>query len=220
MCRDGRCVVEVLRQISQKLQAGEHEKVAELTRQAIDAGIPPGRILDDGLLAGMDVVGRRFGAHEIFLPEVLLAARAMNAGVGLLKTLLIEEEVPSRGKVVLGTIKGDLHDIGKNLVGIMLEGAGFEVIDLGNDVSAERFVDAAEAEGAAVVGLSALLTTTMAGMREVVELVDRRGLSGAVKVVVGGAPVTREFATDIGANGYGYDANQAVELVKGLMAGG
>ena len=212
--------MEVLRQISQKLQAGEHEKVAELTRQAIDAGIPPGRILDDGLLAGMDVVGRRFGAHEIFLPEVLLAARAMNAGVGLLKPLLIEEEVPSRGKVVLGTIKGDLHDIGKNLVGIMLEGAGFEVIDLGNDVSAERFVDAAEAEGAAVVGLSALLTTTMAGMREVVELVDRRGLSGAVKVVVGGAPVTREFATDIGANGYGYDANQAVELVKGLMAGG
>ena len=215
VCR--RCEVDVLRQISEGLQAGDHVAVAELTRQAVEAEIPAGRILDDGLLAGMDVVGRKFGAHEIFLPEVLLAARAMNAGVDLLKPLLMDQEVRSRGKVVIGTTRGDLHDIGKNLVGIMLKGAGFEVIDLGSDVSAERFVDTAVTEGAAVVGMSALLTTTMSGMKEVVDLIGERDLSGTIKVVVGGAPVNREFAAQIGADGYGYDANNAVELITGLL---
>jgi 5-methyltetrahydrofolate--homocysteine methyltransferase len=205
-----------LTQISEGLQKGDHIGVAELTREAIEAGISAGTILEDGLLAGMDVVGRRFGAHEIFLPEVLLAARAMNAGVDLLKPLLMEDEVPSRGTVVIGTVKGDLHDIGKNLVGIMLKGAGFEVVDLGSDVSPEAFVDAAVDRGAAVVGLSALLTTTMLGMKDVVELVNQRGLSDSIKVVVGGAPVSREFAAEIGADAYGYDANNAVELIKGL----
>ncbi len=164
----------------------------------------------------MAVVGRKFGAHEIFLPEVLLAARAMNAGVELLKPLLIADNVPSLGKVVIGTVKGDMHDIGKNLVGIMLKGAGFEVIDLGSDVPAERFVDTAAAEGASVIGLSALLTTTMAGMRAVVELVKERGLDGDIGVIVGGAPLSKAFAADIGADGYGYDATSAVELVKQL----
>ena len=208
--------MELLREISESLQGGDHTRVAELTSRAVADGIPAPEILDEGLIAGMNVVGRKFGAHEIFLPQVLLAARAMNAGIAVLKPLLAEGEVQSLGKVVIGTMKGDLHDIGKNLVGIMLKGAGFEVIDLGSDVPAETFVDTAVAEGAAVVGLSALLTTTMSGMRDVVEMVKRRGLAGDIKVVIGGAPVSREFASDIGADAYSYDAANAVEVVKRL----
>ena len=211
--------MDVLQQISESLQRGEHDKVADLTRQAIDAGTSAAQILNEGLLAGMDVVGRRFGAHEIFLPEVLLAARAMKAGVDLLEPLLIAAEVPSLGKVVIGTVKGDLHDIGKNLVGIMLEGAGFEVIDLGSDVTAERFVETAQSEGAAVVGMSALLTTTMTGMKDVVELVAGKGLNETLKVIVGGAPVTQAFADDIGADAYAFDAANAVEVIRELTGG-
>ena len=209
--------MELLQQISESLQRGEHEQVAELTRQAIDAELPAAQILNDGLLAGMDVVGQRFGAHEIFLPELLIAARAMNAGVDLLKPLFIGGEMPTQGKVVIGTVKGDLHDIGKNLVGIMLKGAGYEVVDVGCDVGPEVFVDAAEKEGAAVVGLSALLTTTMTGMKDVVELVKTRGLQDKVKVIVGGAPLSKEFADQIGADAYGYDASNAVEIVKEMV---
>ena len=211
--------MDVLKQISECLQRGEHEKVAGLTQQAIDAGTSAAQILNQGLLAGMDVVGRRFGAHEIFLPEVLLSARAMNAGVDLLKPMLIAEEVPSLGKVVIGTVKGDLHDIGKNLVGIMLEGAGFEVIDLGSDVAPERFVETAESEGATVVGLSALLTTTMTGMRDVVELVRSRGLQEKLKVIVGGAPLSRSFADDIGADSFRLFGDIAVERIRELTSG-
>jgi 5-methyltetrahydrofolate--homocysteine methyltransferase len=212
--------MSVLQQISESLQRGEDQKVAELTQQAIDAGLSATEILNDGLLAGMDVVGQRFGANEIFLPEVLLSARAMNAGMDLIKPLLVADDVPTLGKIVIGTIKGDLHDIGKNLVGIMLRGAGYEVIDLGADVAAERFVDTAEAEEAQVIGLSALLTTTMSGMKDVVELVKSKGLEGKVKVIVGGAPLSQAFADDIGADGYGYDASNAVDIVKGLAAAG
>jgi 5-methyltetrahydrofolate--homocysteine methyltransferase len=208
--------MDVLQQISESLQRGEDKKVAELTRQAIDQGLVAGQILNEGLLAGMDVVSTRFGANEIFLPEVLLAARAMNAGMTLINPLLIADEVRSLGKVVIGTVKGDLHDIGKNLVGVMLKGAGFEVIDLGANVAPERFVETAEAEGAQVVGLSALLTTTMAGMKDVVSLLRDRGLDGRVKVIVGGAPLSQAFADSIGADGYGYDASNAVTLVKRL----
>ena len=208
--------MELLREISESLQGGDHTRVAELTSRAVADGIPAPEILDEALIAGMNVVGRKFGAHEIFLPQVLLAARAMNAGIAVLKPLLAEGDVQSLGKVVIGTMKGDLHDIGKNLVGIMLKGAGFEVIDLGSDVPAETFVDTAVAEGAAVVGLSALLTTTMSGMRDVVEMVKSRGLAGDIKVVIGGAPVSREFASDIGADAYSYDAANAVEVVKRL----
>jgi 5-methyltetrahydrofolate--homocysteine methyltransferase len=208
--------MDVLQQINESLQRGEDQKVAELTRQAIDDGVPPKQILNEGLLAGMDVVGRKFGAHEIFLPEVLLSARAMNVGMDLIKPLLIAGDAPALGKVVIGTVKGDLHDIGKNLVGIMLKGAGFEVIDLGADVAPERFVETAEAEGASVVGLSALLTTTMTGMKDVVELVRGKGLQDKVKIVVGGAPVSEQFARDIGADAYGYDASNAVKIVKSL----
>jgi 5-methyltetrahydrofolate--homocysteine methyltransferase len=208
--------MDLLQPIAEGLQRGEDREVAELTRKAVAAGLPAARILKEGLLAGMEVVGRRFGAHEIFLPEVLLAARAMNAGIAVLKPLMLAEEVPAVGTVVLGTVRGDLHDIGKNLVGIMLKGAGFEVVDLGNDVPPERFVDQAVAAGAGVIGLSALLTTTMTGMRQVVELVRQRGLEGRLKVIVGGAPLSQRFADEIGADAYGYDAANAVEVVKRL----
>ena len=209
--------MEILLQISESLQRGNHEQVAELTQQAIDADLSATQILNDGLMTGMNIVGQRFGAHEIFLPELLISARAMNAGIDLLKPLFLGGEMPTKGKVVIGTVKGDLHDIGKNLVGIMLKGAGFEVIDVGNDVTADVFVDAAEAEGASVVGLSALLTTTMTGMKDVVDLVKTRGLQDKVKVIVGGAPSSKAFADEIGADAYGYDASNAVEIVKELV---
>jgi 5-methyltetrahydrofolate--homocysteine methyltransferase len=211
--------VDPTNRISEALQRGDHLEVAALTQRAVDDGLAAATILNDGLLAGMDVVGRRFGAHEIFLPEVLLAARAMTAGVDVIKPLLIAGEVPSRGRVVIGTVKGDLHDIGKNLVGIMLEGAGFEVIDLGTDVPPGAFVDRAEAENADIIGLSALLTTTMANMRTVVETLRSRGLEERIRVVVGGAPVTPEFAEDIGAHAYGHSSHDAVAVVKRLTGG-
>ena len=154
---------------------------------------------------------------EIFLPEVLLAAKAMYAGMDLLKPLLIRDGIPSIGKVVIGSVRGDLHDIGKNLVGIMLKGAGFEVIDLGHDVSPERFVRTAQAENAAVIGMSALLTTTMPAMREVVDLVRAEKLDGRISTIVGGAPVSEAFAKDIGADAYGFDAAKAVVVVKDLV---
>ena len=206
--------MSILQQISENLQKGDDKTVAALTQKAIDDGVSAIDILNEGLLAGIDVVGQRFGANEIFLPEVLLSARAMNAGMDLIKPLLVAADVPALGKVVIGTMKGDLHDIGKNLVGIMLRGAGYEVIDLGADVAAERFVDTAETEEAQVIGLSALLTTTMSGMKDVVELVKSKGLEGKVKVIVGGAPLSQAFADDIGADGYGYDASNAVDIVK------
>ena len=212
--------MEILKDISQNLIAGNDEKVAEQVAAAIASEVPTVEILDDGLIAGMNVVGDRFRNHEMFLPEVLLSARAMTAGVSLLKPLMVAEEVPSRGKVVLGTVQGDLHDIGKNLVGIMLRGAGFEVVDLGTDVPAEKFIDAAVAENASIIGLSALLTTTMPLMKSVVDLVEERGLSDELKVIVGGAPLSEEFARSIGAQDYAYDAANAVEKVVALVAKG
>jgi len=209
--------MELLEQIARNLQDGEDEKVAELTREAIAAKVAAKDILQQGLLAGMDVVGQKFKCHDVFLPDVLLAARAMNAGMEELKPLLADEDISSRGKVVLGTIQGDLHDIGKNLVGIMLGGAGFEVIDLGSDIPAVEFVDAAEKHSAEVIGMSALLTTTMTGMQEVTDLVRERGLADRVKTIVGGAPVSEEFARQIGADAYGYDASNAVDRVKELL---
>jgi 5-methyltetrahydrofolate--homocysteine methyltransferase len=209
--------MEILKQIADSLERGEDRKVHELTEKAIADGLAAEQILDDGLIAGMDVVGKKFRAHEIFLPDVLLGARAMYAGMDLLKPLLIEEGVPSLGKIVIGSVHGDLHDIGKNLVGIMLRGAGFEVVDLGADVTMERFVDAAVEEGAPVIGMSALLTTTMSGMRGVVDLVKERGLDGQIKTIVGGAPVSKEFAREIGADAFGFDAANAVEQVKSLV---
>ncbi|MBN2559346.1 MAG: corrinoid protein [Phycisphaerae bacterium] len=209
--------MDILAQISENLQRGDDEKVSDLTRQAIEQGIPPKRILDAGLIAGMDVVGGQFKAHEIFLPDVLMAAKAMYAGMDHLKPLLIKEGVPSLGKVVLGSVQGDLHDIGKNLVGIMLKGAGFDVIDLGNDVAPERFVETAKSENARVIGMSALLTTTMPAMKTVIGLVKEQGLAGKIKTAVGGAPVSREYAREIGADAYAFDAANAVDCMKELI---
>jgi 5-methyltetrahydrofolate--homocysteine methyltransferase len=209
--------VDELDRISERLQCGDHHAVAALVAGAIAAGVPATAILERGLLAGMDIVGRRFGAHEIFLPEVLLAARAMKAGMELVKPRLVAGAAPSRGTVVLGTVKGDVHDIGKNLVGIMLEGAGFEVVDLGTGVAADAFVETAVTRGASVIGLSALLTTTMGGMGEVVDRLRERDPERRVKVIVGGAPLSQAFADEIGADGYSWDAAGAVELVKRLL---
>ena len=207
--------MDALTQIAENLERGDDDRVHALVAEAIAAGLPAGDILNKGLLAGMAVVGEQFRLREIFLPDVLLAARAMYAGLGLLKPLLAIEGVPTAGKVVIGSVQGDLHDIGKNLVGIMLKGAGFEVVDLGNDVAAAKFVDTAVASGAPVIGMSALLTTTMSVMQEVVDLVKARGL--AVRTIVGGAPVSESFAKAIGADAYGFDAANAVERVKALM---
>ena len=209
--------MEILARIADALQQGEDRQVGTLVREALDAGLPAGEVLQGGLLAGMSVVGERFRLREVFLPDVLLSAKAMYAGLALLRPLLASEGVPSRGKVVLGTVKGDLHDIGKNLVGIMLKGAGFEVIDLGHDVAPEAFVDAAVREDASVIGMSALLTTTMVRMRDVVALVRERGLAGKVRTIVGGAPVSADFAREIGADDYACDAADAVGRVKALL---
>ncbi len=209
--------MEILDEIAAALQAGDVPRVGALTAQALEAGQGAGDVLQRGLLAGMKVVGEQFRAREIFLPDVLLAARAMYAGLDLLKPLLASQGVALRGKVVIGTVKGDLHDIGKNLVAIMLRGAGFEVIDLGHDVAPEAFVDAAVREQAPIVGLSALLTTTMPRMKDVIELLRQRGLAGKVRTVVGGAPVSADFAREIGADGYACDAAQAVDRVTALL---
>ena len=209
--------MELLKRIAEGVVGGDEKQVAQLTGQAIEQSTSPKLILDDGLIAGMNVVGRRFKEHEIFLPDVLLAARAMYAGMDLLKPLLVRDGIPSQGKVVLGTIQGDLHDIGKNLVAIMLKGAGFEIIDLGNDVAPERFVETAKAQGAKVIGMSALLTTTMVKMRDVVELLEQQKLAGKIKTIVGGAPVSEAFAHEIGADAHGFDAASAVERVKILV---
>jgi len=190
--------------------------VAELTQQAINEGAAPKIILDNGLIAGMTVVGEKFRVREIFLPDVLVAARAMYAGLDLLKPLLLKDKVPMMGKVVIGTVQGDLHDIGKNLVGIMLQGAGFEVIDLGNDVSPEKFIETASKEKADVIGMSALLTTTMPKMRVVVDLAKKQGMS-TTKIIVGGAPLSADYAREIGADAYCYDGVSAVECVKGFI---
>ncbi|HVP15564.1 MAG TPA: corrinoid protein [Terriglobales bacterium] len=207
----------ILDEIAESLERGEDQEVGALVRRALDERHAPLEVLNQGLVAGMDVVGERFRAREIFLPDVLMAARAMYAGLDLLKPLLAREGVPSAARVVLGSVHGDLHDIGKNLVGIMLRGAGFDVIDLGNDVPAARFVDIAVERGASVIGLSALLTTTMPVMKDVVELVRARGLAGRVRVIVGGAPVSEAWAREIGADAHGYDAANAVERVRALV---
>ena len=211
--------LEILEKISADLQIGDDESVAALTRQAVDDGVSAKQILNDGLIAGMNVIGRHFKAHEIFLPDVLMAAKAMNAGVAVLKPLLASDEAAPAGKVVLGSVLGDVHDIGKNLVAIMLRGTGFEVIDLGYDVSPERFIEAARDNHAKVIGMSALLTTTMPGMQRVIDMLKEQNLADGIKTIVGGAPVSAAFANEIGADAYGFDASSAVDRIKTLVDG-
>jgi 5-methyltetrahydrofolate--homocysteine methyltransferase len=206
--------MDLLQQLSDSLQEGNAKKAAELTQQAINTNLDVKKILDNGLISGMTIVGEKFKAHEIFLPDILLAAKAMYAGMDLIKPLMLKEGIPTLGKVVIGTVQGDLHDIGKNLVAIMLKGAGFEVIDLGNDVSPERFIATAEKENADIIGMSALLTTTMPVMKKVIDLAKEMQVYGKKKFIVGGAPLSTEFAKEIGADAYCFDGMSAVEAAK------
>lgn len=208
--------MEILNEISQQLQNGNDEKVFELTESAIEKSIEPKLILYDGLISGMNVVGEQFRRHEIFLPDVLLAAKAMYAGMELLKPHFIKDEIPTLGKIVIGTVKGDLHDLGKNLVGIMLKGAGFEVIDLGKDVAAEKFIETAKNEKANLIGMSALLTTTLPVMQEVIHLLKQKNLNNEIKTIIGGAPVSKEYAEQIGADAFAFDASNSVLIAKEL----
>ncbi|MBN1675992.1 MAG: corrinoid protein [Kiritimatiellae bacterium] len=208
--------MSVLDEMSENLIKGKANDVKALVQKALDEGQAPADILNKGLLAGMSVVGARFKKNEVYVPEVLIAARAMKAGMEVLKPLLASAGVEPVGKVVLGTVKGDLHDIGKNLVGMMLEGAGFQVIDVGIDADAQKFVDQARETGATLIGASALLTTTMTNMKEVVETLKKSDLAGKVKIMIGGAPVTQAFCEEIGADGYAPDAASAADKAKEL----
>lgn len=210
----------ILEDISQKVQSGKAKDTKALVQQAIDEGFSAQDILEKGLIDGMNVIGGKFKNNEVFVPEVLVAARAMNQGAALLKPLLAAEGVAASGKVCIGTVRGDLHDIGKNLVKMMLEGKGLEVIDLGTDVAPEVFVETAKNEGCHIIACSSLLTTTMDAMAEVVKAVEEAGLHDQVKIIVGGAPVSEEFCKKIGADGYAPDAasaaDKAVELCRNV----
>ncbi len=206
-----------LKELQEALFRGDVSRVKEITQRALQEKVGPKEILEQGLIKGMDVVGIKFKNNEIFLPEVLLASRAMYGGMELLQPELIKSGVKAVGKVIIGTAKGDLHDIGKNLVAMMLRGGGFEVIDLGIDVSPEKFLKATQEHQPDIVGISALLTTTMIGMMDVITILKKAGLRNKIKVMVGGAPVTQEFADEIGAEGYAPDAASAVDKAKELL---
>lgn len=206
-----------LDQIAEEVVKGQTPAVKELVEQALSQEISAEDILNNGLVAGMNVVSEKFKNNEFFIPEVLVSARAMHAGLDILKPLLAEANVKAKGKVVIGTVKGDLHDIGKNIVGMMLQGAGYEIVDLGADVSKEKFIESTQREDAQAVGMSALLTTTMIYMKEVIQALKDTGLKDKVKVIIGGAPVTQAYADQIGADGYAPDAASAVDLTKKLL---
>lgn len=210
--------MSILIEISEALQKGRAKQVKTLVPQAIEDGIPAQQILEEGLLAGMGVIGEKFKNNEVFVPEVLLAARAMNAGAELLKPYLTEAGVEAKGKVCLGTVKGDLHDIGKNLVRMMFEGKGLEVIDLGVDVAPETFVQTAIDNNCQIIACSALLTTTMSAMEDVVHKAQEAGIRDKVKIMVGGAPITDTFCKSIGADAYTPDAASAAEKAVELLA--
>jgi len=203
-----------LNSVSEALQRGDAEKVAELVEQALEENLTPKQILEDGLIKGMSIIGEKFKKNEVYVPEVLIAARAMHAGMNILRPKLVETGVKNIGTIVIGTVKGDLHDIGKNLVKMMLEGAGFEVIDLGTDVTTDKFVEAVKEHKPNLIGMSALLTTTMVNMAEVVKALETAGLRDKVKIMIGGAPITQNYADQIGADGYSPDAASAVDKAK------
>ena len=203
--------MSIFSEISQSLQKGRVKLVTQYVQQAIDEGLPAKSILEEGLLDGMNVIGEKFKNNEIYVPEVMIAARAMNAGTALLKPFLAAQGAKSVGRVCIGTVKGDMHDIGKNLVKMMMEGKGLEVIDLGTDVTAQKFFETATENNCQVVACSSLLTTTMVAMRDVVEAFENAGKRGEVKIMVGGAPVTQTFCDEIGADAYSPDAASAAE---------
>ena len=209
--------MDELKEIAENLIEGEVDKVRELIQAALDRGIEVERILNEGLIAGMTVIGEQFKREEIYLPEVLFAARAMQAGMDIVEPLLLSSGAEPKGKIILGTVKGDVHDIGKNLVAVMLKGAGFEVIDVGVDTDAEKFIDAAREQGARLIGMSALLGTTMQSMQTTIEALEAAGLKGQIKTMIGGAIVTQSFADKIGADGYAPDAGSAVDKARELL---
>lgn len=204
-------------EIKEMTMIGEQDRVKELTQEAIKQGVDAEQIIQESFISAMGIVGDKFGAGEIYIPEMLRAARAMKCGMEILRPLLVGNKVQTLEKVVIGTVKGDMHDIGKNLVAMMLEGSGFEVIDLGIDIPANNFVDAVKQYGPRFLAMSALLTTTMEQMKVVVDALQEAGLRQGVKVFVGGAPVTQGFADEIGVDGFGINAGQAAELMKKML---
>ncbi len=208
---------ELFAKMAESLIAGKVDEVTDLTKEALDGGLSPQDILEQGLLAGMDVVGQRFKANEMFIPEVLRCAKCMHGAMEILRPLLVESGVKTAGTLVIGTVKGDLHDIGKNLVGMMFEGAGFEVVDLGIDQEPQAFVDALKDHKAELFGMSALLTTTMPKMGETINAIKEAGIRDQVKIMIGGAPVTAEYAKEIGADAYASNAASAVDTGKELL---
>ena len=207
-----------LKNVSEALQRGDAKKVEELVKQALEENLLPKDILENGLIKGMDIIGAKFKKNEVYVPEVLIAARAMHAGMSILRPKLAETGVKNLGTVAIGTVKGDLHDIGKNLVKMMLEGAGFEVIDLGVDVTTDKFVEAVKEHKPNIIGMSALLTTTMVNMPEVIKALEAAGLRDKVKIMIGGAPITQNYADQIGADSYSPDAASAVDKAKTFVA--
>ena len=209
---------EILTEISDAIIAGNIGVMADLTEDALDDGFSPQQILDDGLMPGMDYVGVEFKAGRMFVPEVLRSARAMQGSMEIIRPMLVESGASMTGTIVLGTVKGDLHDIGKNLVGMMCEGAGFEVYDIGKDIGPDGFVEAVKEYEPNILGMSALLTTTMRSMQTTIDALEEAGVRDQVKIIIGGAPVTKEFADAIGADGYASNAAAAVELAKKFAA--
>lgn len=207
----------ILKNLSEALQRGDREGVISLTQEALESKLPPSRILEEGLIAGMDVAGEKFRRGEIYIPEVLIIARAMHSGLDILKPALIERGAQPVGRFIIGTVSGDYHDIGKNLVIMMLQGKGFEVVDLGIDVPPERFVDAVQNEKVNIIGMSALLSTTRPSMKETIDALKHAGLRERVKIMVGGGAITQRFADEIGADAFGKDAATAAELAIGLL---
>ncbi len=207
----------ILEDLADSIIKGQAPKAQELTQKALDDGMEPSQVLTNGLIAGMDVVGKKFKNNEFYVPEVLIAARAMKQGMQILKPKLAESGVEPLGRFVVGTVKGDLHDIGKNLVAMMMEGAGYEVIDLGVDVTPDKFIAAVKENNAGIVGMSALLTTTMVKMQDTIKALEEEGLRDSVKIFVGGAPLTQNYSDEIGADGYAADAASAVELAKEIV---
>ncbi|MGB9792202.1 MAG: cobalamin B12-binding domain-containing protein [Thermacetogeniaceae bacterium] len=207
-----------LKELTELVIAGDIQGVKEVTRQLLDSGVDPLQVINEGLIPGIEEVGVRFKEGEMFVPEMMIAAQAMKAGVELAKERISGADVPTVGKVVIGSVKGDLHDIGKNLVIMMLESSGFSVVDLGVDVPVEKFVQAIREHRPQIVGMSALLTTTMPVMRDVIRALEKEGLRQEVKVIIGGAPVTQAYADEIGADGYAADAAAAIDLCKGLLS--
>ncbi|MCK8827273.1 corrinoid protein [Natroniella acetigena] len=207
-----------MEKVVEEVIAGNVDGVTELTQELVDEGTKPSQIIKEGLVAGMDVVGGRFKKNEMFVPEVLISAKAMHGGMDIVKPLLTEGESSSAGTVIMATVEGDLHDIGKNLVAMMLEGAGFEVVDLGVDVTADEFVEAVKEHQPDIVGLSALLTTTMPAMEETLKSLEEAGIRDQVKVMVGGAPVSEGFANEIGADGYAADGSTATDIAREFVS--